>query len=194
MPDGPLLPSPLAAAILTLALTVGASGTARAELAAFGACAPDAKVCPKYVPRLDPKSDWRRDESLGAEAGADFLVPRDARGGEGRLFIYALAVEAPREAPTVTAFIDADQVKMKRAHPGVVQRARAAMVTEDQRFLPTYEIDDPRTGRFEIVAYAEDTGPDRKRYYLSFVLSTASAAERMQARPVFVSLLARYRR
>jgi hypothetical protein len=174
---------------LTVAL-VGSPAAAAIEKTARLDCA-GGQVCLNWWPRLTPPAGWVQDLRTSRKRNIDLLVPASAGAGDDRILLYGRAISRPDgDQRSLDQFIQGDQGDFRDR----TVQASGELRTADGQVLRLFRFDPTGAGRWETVAYGEETDPDGARYFLVFALSGASKADREDNEAAFRRVVQAYAR
>ena len=178
--------------ILALGLGVAAGAHAEIEKTAAPGC-DDSTVCTYVWPKVAPPPGWRQDKDISQRLNLNLMVPEDAKGLS--VYLYAGVMPGEDRPATVAGFIAEDKETLLADYPGLQSTDLPPLTTADGQVLPVVQFDPTQGhGRFDVVAYGEETDGEGNRYYLTFVISGKTQALRDGNLAVLKALVAGYRK
>ena len=149
-------------------------------------------VCLHWWPKVVVPDGWMQVPETSEDENINFLVPKTAT--DTRVFIYANAIDSKDQAQTLDGFIKDDIASFQKHNPGLTANEQPPLTTADGQVLRVLRFDPKSAGRWELAAYGEETDKDGNHYFLDFVLSGKTQAQRDDHLDAYKAMIAAYRK
>lgn len=144
-----------------------------------------------WWPKIIAPAGWKAAPDLSLKNGVNILLPAGDNPAKPTAMLYANAVA--NDAVPIDSFIGFDQQAMLQDDPAVQFSRLPPAKTADGRDVRVFQLDTTSKGDCELMAYVDETDGDQ-HFIVSFVLSTATAAQRTADSGAFYKLIASYRK
>ncbi|HVZ29562.1 MAG TPA: hypothetical protein VG839_04155 [Asticcacaulis sp.] len=178
-----------AALMVTVAMAAPPAGAEIEKTAGVGEAGCNG-VCLHWWPKLTIPKGWKQDLAFSRENNVNLIVPNEDPGNVG---IYAGAFDDP-QSKSVADFLQGDRETFAKNHPGMKVLDGPVFATADGHKLPSLDFQPAGKGNWDLTAYGEETDKDGNHYFTTFTLSAPTKALRDKYQPVFIQVLAAYRR